>query len=275
MWCLVQYDNTLFCGHNTGTFVVNGDKVKLTSDIQGTWNLIPIESNPNLILQGNYDGLYVIEKQNNEWKLRNKIRGFDISSKFFEMVDANQILVNHEYKGVFKIKVNKELTNVVEVSKDTSVEKGITSSLINYNKNIFYAYKEGIFKYNNEKQTFLKDTLLSNLVDDVEYSTGKLVYDKETNKLWGFSSRNLNFIAPGKLSSTPKVTNIPFSKALPRGLTGYENISHLHDQKYLIGASSGYVILDLGKIQEKTYKVNINSITISDLDSNLETVKIP
>jgi len=274
VWCLVQYDNTLFCGHNTGTFVVNGDKVKLTSDIQGTWNFIPIESNPNLILQGNYDGLYVIEKQNNEWKLRNKIRGFDISSKFFEMVDTNQILVNHEYKGVLKIKVDKGLTNVVEVIKDTSVEKGITSSLINYNKNIFYAYKEGIFKYNNEKQTFLKDTLLSNLVDDVEYSTGKLVYDKETNKLWGFSSRNLNFIAPGKLSSTPKVTNIPFSKALPRGLTGYENISHLHDQKYLIGASSGYVILDLGKIQEKTYKVNINSITISDLDSIIETVKI-
>ena len=64
-------------------------------------------SNPNLILQGNYDGLYVIEKQNNEWKLRNKIRGFDISSKFFEMVDTNQILVNHEYKGVLKININQ------------------------------------------------------------------------------------------------------------------------------------------------------------------------
>jgi len=274
VWCLVQYDNTLFCGHNTGTFIVNGDKVKLTSDIQGTWNLIPIESNPNLILQGNYDGLYVIEKQNNEWKLRNKIQGFDMSSKFFEMVDANHILVNHEYKGVFKIKVDKELTNVEEVSKDTSVEKGITSSLINYNKNILYAYKEGVFKYNIEKQTFLKDTLLSNLVDEVEYSTGKLVYDEKTNKLWGFSSKNLNFIAPGKLSSTAKVRNVPFSIALPRGLTGYENISHLHEQKHLIGASSGYVILDLDKIQEKTYKVNISSITISDLDSNLETVKI-
>lgn len=274
VWCLVQYDSTLFCGHNTGTFVVNGDKVKLTSDIQGTWNMIPIDSNPNIILQGNYDGLYVIEKQNNEWKLRNKIQGFDISSKFFEMVDNNHILINHEYKGVFKIKLDQELTTALEVSKDTSVEKGITSSLINYNNHIFYAYKEGVFKYDNDKQTFLKDTLLSKLVDEVEYSTGKLVYDKETNKLWGFSSRNLNFIAPGKLSSTPKVRNIPFSKALPRGLTGYENISYLQEEKYLIGASSGYVILDLDKIQEKTYKVNICSVTISDLDSNFESVKI-
>lgn len=274
VWCLVQYDSTLFCGHNTGTFIVNGDKVKLTSDIQGTWNMIPIDSNPNIMLQGNYDGLYVIEKQNNEWKLRNKIQGFDISSKFFEMVDNNYILVNHEYKGVFKIKLDQELTTALEVSKDTSVEKGITSSLIKYNNHIFYTYKEGVFKYNNDKQIFLKDTLLSKLVDEVEYSTGKLVYDKETNKLWGFSSRNLNFIAPGKLSSTPKVRNIPFSKALPRGLTGYENISYLQDEKYLIGASSGYVILDLDKVQEKTYKVNICSVTISDLDSNLESVKI-
>jgi len=274
VWCLVQYDNTLFCGHNSGTFIVNGDKVKRTSDIQGAWNIIPVESNPNIILQGNYDGLYVIEKQNNEWKLRNKIRGFDISSKFFEMVDSDQILVNHEYKGVLKIKVDKGLTKVLEVTKDTSVEKGITSSLINYNGNIFYACKEGVYKYNNEKQTFLKDTLLSNLVDDAEYSTGKLVYDERTSKLWGFSSKNINFIAPGKLSSKPKVSSIPFSRALPRGLTGYENISYLNDQKYLIGASSGYVILDLNKIQEKTYKVNIGSITISDLDSNLEPVKL-
>ena len=124
------------------------------------------------------------------------------------MVDSDQILVNHEYKGVLKIKVDKGLTKVLEVTKDTSVEKGITSSLINYDGNIFYACKEGVYKYNNEKQTFLKDTLLSNLVDDAEYSTGKLVYDARTSKLWGFSSKNINFIAPGKLSSKPKVSSI-------------------------------------------------------------------
>lgn len=274
VWCLVRYDNNLFCGHNSGTFLVKDDKANLISDIQGAWNIIPVENDSNILLQGNYDGLYVIEKRDNQWTLRNKIAGFDISSRFFEMVDNNLILVNHEYKGVYKVKVDKSLTKVVEVTKDKSVEKGLTSSLINYNDNIFYAHKEGVFKYNKEQQNFLKDTVLSKLFDEVEYTSGKLVYDSETNKLWSFSSKNLSFAAPGKLSTIPKIKNIPFSEALPKGLTGYENIAYLQDQKYLIGTSSGYVILDLTKIQEKKYNVIINSITVSDLDTNSEVAKI-
>lgn len=274
VWCLVRYDNNLFCGHNSGTFLVKDDKANLISDIQGAWNIIPVENDSNILLQGNYDGLYVIEKRDNQWTLRNKIAGFDISSRFFEMLDNNLILVNHEYKGVYKVKVDKSLTKVVEVTKDKSVEKGLTSSLINYNDNIFYAHKEGVFKYNKEQQNFLKDTVLSKLFDEVEYTSGKLVYDSETNKLWSFSSKNLSFAAPGKLSTIPKIKNIPFSEALPKGLTGYENIAYLQDQKYLIGTSSGYVILDLTKIQEKKYNVIINSITVSDLDTNSEVAKI-
>jgi hypothetical protein len=32
---------------------------------------------------------------------RNKIAGFDYSSKYFEIVNNNEIYVSHEYKGVF------------------------------------------------------------------------------------------------------------------------------------------------------------------------------
>jgi AraC family transcriptional regulator, chitin signaling transcriptional activator len=274
VWCLVEFDNTLFCGHNSGTFVVNNGQAQLISDVQGTWNIIPIKHHENLLLQGNYDGLYVIEKQNQNWKLRNKIEGFDISSKFFEIVDLENILVSHEYKGVFKIKVNKELTKATKIYKDTSIEKGLTSSLIHYNNDIYYAFKDGVFKFENKTQSFIKDTLLSNLIVSDKYTSGKLVNDNETNKLWSFSSKNLNFISPGKLSNIPKMNTIALSDALPRGLTGYENISHLNEQNYLIGTASGYVILDLDKIQEKEYKVTINSINISDLDSNSEEVNI-
>jgi hypothetical protein len=31
---------------------------------------------------------------------RNKIAGFDYSSKYFEIVNNNEIYVSHEYKGV-------------------------------------------------------------------------------------------------------------------------------------------------------------------------------
>jgi DNA-binding CsgD family transcriptional regulator len=273
VWSLFKYDDTLFCGHNVGTFIVKNDVAERISDIEGTWNIIPIEENKNQLLQGNYDGLYVLEKQNDSWHLKNKIQGFDISSKFFEKI-GNNILVSHEYKGVFKIEIDNDLTKAVKVVKDTSVEKALTSSLIKYHNDIYYAYKKGVFKYNTEKQIFTKDTLLSNLIKNEEYSSGKLVYDKETNKLWSFSAKDLNYIAPGKLSNIPKVNKISYPEALPKGLTGYENITHLNNQVFLIGTASGYILIDLDKIQDKSFNVNINSITVSDLNSNYQDVSL-
>ena len=80
VWSLTEIDQTLFCGHNSGTFVIsNGEAINI-SNIQGTWGIKAIVGNPNILLQGNYDGLYVLKKQNNNWSLSNKIDGFDISS---------------------------------------------------------------------------------------------------------------------------------------------------------------------------------------------------
>ena len=70
------------------------------------------------------------------------------------MVDNDEILVSHEYKGVFKIKVNKNLTKALEVVKDTSIEKGLTSSLIKYRDTLYYAYKKGVFKFDKAPKVF-------------------------------------------------------------------------------------------------------------------------
>jgi DNA-binding CsgD family transcriptional regulator len=274
VWSLNVFDNKLFCGHDKGTFIVNEDIIQLISDVQGAWNIIPVENKPEVLLQGNYDGLYVLEKANDNWELRNKIDGFDISSKFFEMTSDNTILVSHEYKGVFKIEVNPELTETTLVSKDTSIQKGLTSSLIRYNKDVIYANKGGVYKYVNDSGQFLKDTLLSQLLDSTGYNSRKLVHDTQTNTLWSFSPNSLSFISPSALSSELKLNHVPLSETLPKGLTGYENISHLSEDRFLIGAASGYVIIDFNRFKEKTTKVNINDITISDQDVNEKKVKL-
>jgi len=37
VWSLFEYDNTLFCGHDLGTFIVNGDFAQLIFKGTGTW----------------------------------------------------------------------------------------------------------------------------------------------------------------------------------------------------------------------------------------------
>jgi DNA-binding CsgD family transcriptional regulator len=49
-------------------------------------------------------------------------------------------------------------------------------------------------------------------------------------------------------------------------MIGYENLLHLEDQKYLFGTSSGYLIIDIDKIKEKDYAIEINVIAKKSLN---------
>ena len=266
VWSLSVIDNRLFCGHDTGTSIINHKAKKIEGIPQGTWDIKPIKKT-NLLLQGNYDGLYVLQKINEEYVLRNKIQGIDLSSKFFEIYN-NHIFVSHEYKGVFKIKVDDDFTKVLKIERDASINKVSASSIVTYGKDLLFAYKDGVLKYDSKKNEFIKDSILSKLYKPEDYTSGKLIFNEVNRTLWSFSKKNISYIAPSNLSNNLKIERIPFSKSLPKGLTGYENISHLKEQKHLIGTSNGYVVIDLDKVNLKQSNVTINSISAHSINES-------
>ena len=266
VWSLKEINNTLFCGHDAGTFVVNKDVVTKIANVPGTWNVLPISN--NLLLQGNYDGLYILEYINGKWALRNKIEGFNFSSRFFEISKNGQILVSHEYRGIYKVKVNKQFTKAIAITKDTTLVNELNTSIVKYNNDILFTCKDGIFKYDDSKNLFYKDSLLSKLMLKDDYTSSRLLFNSKTNTLFCFSRKNLNYLTPGKLTNAPIVNRMPYSETLAKGQTGYENITHLKDKKFLIGTSSGFVVVDLEKLSDKTYTVNINTISYNKLNSD-------
>ncbi|SDS23476.1 regulatory protein, luxR family [Formosa sp. Hel1_31_208] len=261
VWSLAELYDTLFCSHNNGTFIVEEDTVKTVNNSDGTWNVKPIATNQNLLLEGSYNGLNILELKNGEWKFKNKIEGFDISSRYFEYYPSNQVFVSHEYKGVFKLKVDEQFTKILSVDKDTSVDKGLHSSLLKHNGNILYTYKDGVYKYNKDLSAFKKDSLLSLSFNPNTYISGKLVKSDETNKLWSFSSDGLSYISSGKLSEQLEIEKISLPSSIRNNMGGYENISHMMDQKYLFGSSSGYLLIDLDKLSHKVYTINVNAVS--------------
>ena len=83
-WSLVEIDGELFCGHNKGTFVISGSKAKKIDGTFGSWTFRKSNTN-NLIFEGNYTGINVLEKVNSEWTLRYSLEGYVISASFFEV----------------------------------------------------------------------------------------------------------------------------------------------------------------------------------------------
>ena len=276
VWCLKVYDNTLFCGHNLGTFVVDDtNKATLIANEMGTWDILPIKNNNNLLLQGHYNGLNVIEKINSKWQFRNKIEGFNISSRYFGFDSDGNIFVSHEWKGVFKLHVNNNFTKILDYTIEKSVPKEPISSLITYNNHLLYTSDRGVYKYEESKNKFLKDSLLSlDFFENDDYVSGKLIANNTENTLWGFTDKNIVYCKPAKLNNDLIVTKISLPASLRKFILGYENVTQLNNQIYLFGSLNGYTLLDLNKLVEKEFKIFINSIEKSILNKEKEFINV-
>lgn len=259
VWSLAVVQGDLFCGHDKGTFLINKTIAKEISSEIGTWSVNEMEGYPNLLIQGNYRGLNILEKVEGTWWFRNKIEGFDISSRYFELINSHELLVSHEYKGVYKIKIDNDFRKIIGYKK-IPVNKGIKSSIESYNNRILYSTEEAVFDYDIKNESFKKDTVLSKLISGKNYVSGKLINDIAGNKLWAFSNDAIIYIEPGKLSSEPKVNIIPISSELRKTKTAYENILDLSNNNYLIGTTEGFLIVDLNKIENEALDINLNSV---------------
>jgi ligand-binding sensor domain-containing protein/DNA-binding CsgD family transcriptional regulator len=263
VWTLNEIDGTLFCGHNNGTYIIEGNYAELICDLPGTWDIKKISNGQNWLLQGNYNGLNVLEKRDGNWQLRNKIDGFKISSRYFEIIDTNNILVNHDVKGVFKLSIDDEYKRVVNLENDGL--QGYGSSLVNFNNQIVYSsnLNKSIYKYNLEEDRFIKDLDLSKIFySDENDIIGTLIAEPVSSTIWGFADRNIICVSPGKLSDAPQVINVPISTDFRAalGVTGFENLTFLEDDIYLIGTSNGYAVLNMNNLKSREYNIEINAI---------------
>jgi len=266
VWHLEVFNEVLLCGHHKGTYQIKDDLAIKIGNVAGTWRLAKFDGAPNLLLQGNYSGLYVLQFDENNWSIRNKIRGFNNSSRYFETLGTT-IFVNHEYNGVFELTVNKDYTKVEQVLKDTEI-KGSNSGLVKYREELLYAYKEGIFKFDTIQRKFVKDSLLSTVYSNASYESGKLIADKSENKLWIFTKDNINYVAPTGLTNDIQLRAIPLKKEMRDGILGYENIVNFGENQYLLGKTSGYTILDISEEQSLDFGIRISSVANAKYRTN-------
>ena len=264
VWSLIEIDNTLFCGHNNGTFIVSNGSVKKISNTNGSWTFRKISDDSSDVLEGSYYGLKILSKVNEQWIVKNNITGFDISSRFFEISNNGKIIVSHGYKGVYKLSVNSDFTNIIDYELDSIALKGGNTSLAKFDNNIYYNYDKGMLKYNSLSNDFSKDTLLSNLSSkDLLYGIIRNDFD---GKLWLFSENNIHYVYKDLVSGNKKVSSIVSTNQLRR--TVFENISKIDESNYVIGTNNGYITLDLDKYKLLPPKVNISKIESYELNQN-------
>lgn len=267
VWSLFSCNGTLLCGHDSGTFVVNGNTATAIFSSSGTWKFDRHPYNPNLLLQGNYHGISVLENKNGTWAFRNWIKGFDYSSRYFEVSGNNNIYISHEYKGIFRITTDADYRKATSFKAYKSPAKGKNSSLVKFNNQIYYASKDGFFRLNPKSGNFERNDYLSKAFAKDEYTSGKLTADR-SNRLWFFTRNYINYFSSGKLNADLKHNIIPIPSSLTNSMLGFENITQITPSTYLIGTTDGYYTINTGDLNFNDYSISITNIATNVLNRN-------
>ncbi|MEN8793714.1 MAG: triple tyrosine motif-containing protein, partial [Flavobacteriales bacterium] len=256
VWSLEEIDGYLFCGHDQGTFVINKGFANKIEGTFGSWTFRKKIDGSSDIIEGSYEGLSVLSLDNNNWVLKNKLSGFDISSRFFELSNNGKIIVSHGYKGVYKLTVNSEFTEIIDYELDSDAVKGGNTSLAKFDNNIYYNFIDGVMKYNSISNEFSRDTLLSNLSKkDLFYG---IIRNDLDGKLWLFSENYIHYVYKDLVTGNKKVNSLVFSNELRR--TVFENISKIESSTYILGTNNGYISLDLDNYTISPPEIKINKI---------------
>jgi ligand-binding sensor domain-containing protein/DNA-binding CsgD family transcriptional regulator len=239
VWNLSVVDNTLLCGHNNGIFQVIGSQATKISSFPGAWNFLKIE-NTGFILVGSYTGLSVLENLNGEWKLRNKIKGFDESSRFVQKDQSGDIWVSQTYKGIFRLRCDSRWENALEVKLFNS-KNGLPSDqsniLFKINSELIVATEKGIRMFNNKTQEFENDVKYSPYFDkgmQVRY----LYQDSERN-IWFYSGKQLGVLRVQEDGSYKKII-VPFENLDNITIPAFEHVNELDQYNVIIGIEGGF-----------------------------------
>ena len=264
VWSLVEINNDLFCGHNSGTFVINKNIASFVPGTSGSWTFRKSNTN-DLIFEGNYNGINVLEKINDRWTLRNSLEGYDISARFFEVSDNNEIYVCHGLKGVYKLDLSPYLNSLKSVELLENISIDGNPSFAKFNNKIYYKNRYGIYDIDSNGN-FERDSILSIAANP----TGLMISDNE--KLWVFSGDNIYYAFNDDVTNRLKMNSI----VLPNNLrqTIFDNISNSEEESHVIGTRNGYIKMDLNKYQLKEEPFFINRVEVSSINSDPEPIEI-
>ncbi len=267
VWDLREIDNQLLCGHNDGTFNITGNQMEKISTINGGWTIKKLNSNPNYLIQGTYNGLVIFVKDGTgKWKFSHKITGFGEPSRYVEQDSKGDIWISHAYKGLYKLTLSSDLkraTNIKYYDEKNGLPSNFSINIFNLENKIVFSSNEGFLLYDEISNRFSKYEALNKNLGSF-YASNKII-SAGLKKYWFINHGKMglvNLSEPGKML----VDSSRFSILDGQMVQYYENISQISNKIYLISVDDGFVIYNTTNTSSKLIKQRLPAVLIRKIE---------
>ena len=274
VWSLQMLDDNIFMGHNNGTYLIRDDTATRIFDRSGTWIVKNYEEKPGIYIQGHYDGLSLFQQDGDNFQFFGVVKDFTHSSKFVISEPNGEIWVGNEHKGVFKLRLKNGGTAISSIENYTFGDiSGITSSIFKFNDTLYYSATDQLFQYRQKENEFVTGSALASVFADTDLISGKIVTSSERS-LWGFSNNSLLNVETVALGSDYRVNSVYLPHDLKNITLGYENLTDVSENEYLLGVSNGYLKFEKEFNFDVDHQIRIDRIYSSALDQNSKRVNL-
>jgi len=272
VWSLSIHRGILMMGHHLGAFAVEANKLKPISTGSGAWTFTQIPDT-DLMIAGTYRGLELFKWREKSWSKVGKIDGFNLSARYLESVDQKTFLVSHEYKGIYKLGLSDDFERVSLVEKLNEPEKGAHSALAKFEDAVWYHAPSGLWKYEIDRQKFVRQEWADGLWGNDPYYSGKMSsFDGKT--LWLFKQNKVVRITSSLTQGTYQTKSFPIALETLKPMRGFENIGQLKGDRYLIGGVNQYLVLNNQALTKNTPAPLIQQIEGQD-QKTVEIYSLP
>lgn len=269
VWDLKIIDGELFCGHNEGTFLVDGDRIKKISDFTGGWTIQKVPERDHTYIQGTYAGLVKFEKKFGEWHIKH-LGKTTIPSRFLVFENPKTAWVAHAYKGLYRIQFDDNYDTVTNVK--TYDDKGISSNfnirVYNIKNNISFKTNDGWQKY----EPILDSIIPYKLLND-RFGKDSYIISEEHKE--AVILKNKDGIISFESFDTVKNTNVFGDNSIKnRYIIGYENVAKINDSLYALNLVNGFMMIDSDfKKDIEIFQPTIEMIAVNNKPINVQVLK--
>jgi len=266
VWNLQVIDSMLLCGHHNGAFEVLGDKAYQVSDELGFWKFIKIKN--NLVIASTYNGLALFKIEKNSFphlRFIKKIPGFNESCREMELDNLGYIWLSHPNRGIFKIKLNNECTEIESINyynKNKGLPSDFLNSVFQLDNNIQALTKNEIYYYNDQSDTFEINKKFSAVFNNEPVD--KLCKDDFGN-IWYFQKNELGILR-SNFDGLFYAENVPFSELKSGFIPYFEHVLSIDNKSLIISNEFGFVFFDKTKTTQinKDFIVLIRTVTTNN-----------
>jgi ligand-binding sensor domain-containing protein/DNA-binding CsgD family transcriptional regulator len=244
VWYLGVHDDVLLCGHNKGSFVIEGEKAMQISTEAGAWKFHSLKRFPDYLICGTYSGLIYFKKQKNSWTYVGKVAGFNESFRVFEEDGNGDLWMSHGFKGIYRVRIGNSLESITDYKFFTKKD-GLPS---NYNLNVFkikgkivVTSNVGFYEYNQNNGQFEKSLYFNQLLKPLK-DVSFLKEDKDGN-IWYVAwdmGKNKAGVLRIQEDLSYKHISASFDILTGKFISGFESIYCYSPEHVFFGTEEGF-----------------------------------